>query len=118
MDEIPRAGPRGLRDSETASPGRAGRNDRDVRRAGEEILRAEANDETGEGGGGFQCCWTSVHVRVSVRQPTDDGQQVSAADRGEGMNRAAPSSHRARLINDTSNPPGLTPRGASQEDLP
>ena len=34
---------------------------------GEYILRAEANDETGEGGGGFQCCWTSVHVRVSVR---------------------------------------------------
>jgi hypothetical protein len=34
---------------------------------GEYILRAEANDETGEGGGGFQCCWTSVHVKVSVR---------------------------------------------------
>jgi hypothetical protein len=34
---------------------------------GEYILRAEANDETGEGGGGFQCCWTSLHVRVSVR---------------------------------------------------
>jgi hypothetical protein len=33
---------------------------------GEYILRAEANDETGEGGGGFQCCWTSAHVRVSV----------------------------------------------------
>ena len=36
-------------------------------RPGEYILRVEANDETGEGGGGFQCCWTSVHVRVSVR---------------------------------------------------
>jgi hypothetical protein len=34
---------------------------------GEYVLRAEATDETGEGGGGFQCCWTSVHVRVSVR---------------------------------------------------
>jgi hypothetical protein len=34
---------------------------------GEYILRAEANDETGEGGGGFQCCWTSVHVLVTVR---------------------------------------------------
>jgi hypothetical protein len=34
---------------------------------GEYVLRAEANDETGEGGGGFQCCWTSVHVRVTVR---------------------------------------------------
>jgi hypothetical protein len=36
-------------------------------RPGEYILRAEANDETGEGGGGFQCCWTSVHVQVTVR---------------------------------------------------
>ena len=34
---------------------------------GEYILRVEANDETGEGGGGFQCCWTSAHVRVTVR---------------------------------------------------
>jgi hypothetical protein len=29
-------------------------------------LRAQANDATGDGGGGFQCCWTSVHVRVNV----------------------------------------------------
>ena len=36
-------------------------------RPGEYILRAEANDETGEGGGGFQCCWTSAHVLVTVR---------------------------------------------------
>jgi hypothetical protein len=36
-------------------------------RPGEYVLRVEANDETGEGGGGFQCCWTSVHVRVTVR---------------------------------------------------
>jgi hypothetical protein len=30
------------------------------------ILRAQANDATGDGGGGFQCCWTNVHVRVNV----------------------------------------------------
>jgi hypothetical protein len=36
-------------------------------RAGEYILRVEATDETGEGGGGFQCCWTSALVRVTVR---------------------------------------------------
>ena len=29
-------------------------------------LRAQANDATGDGGGGFQCCWTNVHVRVNV----------------------------------------------------
>jgi hypothetical protein len=33
---------------------------------GEYILRAQANDATGEGGGGFQCCWTNVHVKVAV----------------------------------------------------
>jgi len=33
---------------------------------GEYILRAQANDATGDGGGGFQCCWTNVHVKVSV----------------------------------------------------
>jgi hypothetical protein len=33
---------------------------------GEYILRAQANDTTGEGGRGFQCCWTNVHVKVTV----------------------------------------------------
>ena len=33
---------------------------------GEYVIRIEALDETGEGGSGFQCCWTSVHVKVSV----------------------------------------------------
>jgi hypothetical protein len=34
---------------------------------GEYILRLQANDTTGEGGGGFQCCWTNAHVKVTVR---------------------------------------------------
>jgi len=34
---------------------------------GEYILRVQANDSTGEGGSGFQCCWTNVHVRVTVK---------------------------------------------------
>lgn len=33
---------------------------------GEYLLRVEALDETGEGGSGFQCCWTSAAVRVTV----------------------------------------------------
>ena len=33
---------------------------------GEYRLRVEALDETGEGGSGFQCCWTSAHVVVNV----------------------------------------------------
>jgi hypothetical protein len=34
---------------------------------GEYVLRAQANDATGEGGGGFQCCWTNTHVKVTVK---------------------------------------------------
>jgi hypothetical protein len=33
---------------------------------GEYVLRAQANDVSGEGGGGFQCCWTNALVRVTV----------------------------------------------------
>lgn len=33
---------------------------------GEYILRAQVNDASGDGGGGFQCCWTNVHVKVTV----------------------------------------------------
>jgi hypothetical protein len=33
---------------------------------GEYILRVQVNDTTGEGGRGFQCCWTNAHVRVTV----------------------------------------------------
>jgi hypothetical protein len=33
---------------------------------GDYILRLQANDSTGEGGGGFQCCWTNAHVKVTV----------------------------------------------------
>ncbi len=37
---------------------------------GDYILRAQANDISGEGGGGFQCCWTNAHVKVTVK-PAD-----------------------------------------------
>jgi hypothetical protein len=33
---------------------------------GEYVLHIVANDYSGEGGGGFQCCWTTGQVRVSV----------------------------------------------------
>jgi hypothetical protein len=35
--------------------------------AGEYVVRVQANDGSGEGGGGFQCCWTNAHVKVSVK---------------------------------------------------
>jgi hypothetical protein len=37
---------------------------------GEYILRAQANDVSGEGGGGFQCCWTNAHVKVTISAGT------------------------------------------------
>jgi hypothetical protein len=33
---------------------------------GEYVLRGQVNDFSGEGGGGNQCCWTNVLIRVSV----------------------------------------------------
>src|SRR2546425_1800304 len=33
---------------------------------GDYILRGQSNDASGDGGGGFQCCWTNVHVKVTV----------------------------------------------------
>jgi hypothetical protein len=35
---------------------------------GEYILRLQANNLTGDGGAGFQCCWTNVHVKVTVKE--------------------------------------------------
>jgi hypothetical protein len=34
---------------------------------GEYIVRVQANDSSGEGGGGFQCCWTNAHVKVTIK---------------------------------------------------
>ncbi len=34
---------------------------------GEYILRIGANDWTGEGGGGFQCCWTGAFLKVTAQ---------------------------------------------------
>jgi hypothetical protein len=35
--------------------------------AGDYLLRVQANDESGEGGGGFQCCWTNAYVKVTIK---------------------------------------------------
>ncbi len=35
--------------------------------AGDYLMRVQANDESGEGGAGFQCCWTNTYVKVVVR---------------------------------------------------
>jgi hypothetical protein len=35
--------------------------------AGEYVLRVAANDWSGEGGRGFQCCWSNAQVKVTVK---------------------------------------------------
>lgn len=34
---------------------------------GEYVVRAQANDVTGDGGAGFQCCWTTALIKVTVQ---------------------------------------------------
>jgi hypothetical protein len=41
---------------------------------GDYVLRVQANDPTGEGGSGFQCCWTNAHVKVAVKPAQSSGQ--------------------------------------------
>ena len=41
--------------------------------AGDYILRVEGNDNTGSGGGGFQCCWSNAHVSVIVKPAAGTG---------------------------------------------
>ncbi len=33
---------------------------------GDYMLRLQVNDRSGEGGGGFQCCWSNSHVKVTI----------------------------------------------------
>jgi hypothetical protein len=40
---------------------------------GDYVLRVEGNDNTGSGGGGFQCCWTNAHVSVTVKAAPGTG---------------------------------------------
>jgi hypothetical protein len=41
---------------------------------GEYILRVVANDWSGDGGRGFQCCWTNAMVKVSVKPAASAGK--------------------------------------------
>jgi len=43
-------------------------------RPGEYVLRVQGNDSSGEGGGGFQCCWTNAYVKVTVKPQTTAGR--------------------------------------------
>jgi len=41
---------------------------------GEYILRVVANDWSGDGGRGFQCCWSNAQMKVSVKPARTDSQ--------------------------------------------
>jgi hypothetical protein len=41
---------------------------------GEYILEALANDSSGEGGRGFQCCWTTAQIKISVKAAPTGGK--------------------------------------------
>ena len=41
---------------------------------GEYVLHVVANDWSGDGGGGFQCCWTNGQVKVSVKPDATGGR--------------------------------------------
>jgi len=41
---------------------------------GEYVLRVVANDASGDGGRGFQCCWTNAQVKVSVKRGAAAGR--------------------------------------------
>ena len=51
----------------SARPASRSRHRRRSARPGEYLLRVQANDESGEGGGGFQCCWTNTYVKVIIK---------------------------------------------------
>jgi hypothetical protein len=42
---------------------------------GQYVLSIQAFDATGEGGGGFQCCWSNAKVNVSVSIPRASGNE-------------------------------------------
>lgn len=42
--------------------------------AGEYTIRVVANDWTGVGGGGFECCWTNAEIKVSVSSAASAGR--------------------------------------------
>jgi hypothetical protein len=40
---------------------------------GEYVIRVEGNDSSGVGGGGFQCCWTTAYIKVTVKAAATGG---------------------------------------------
>jgi hypothetical protein len=40
---------------------------------GDYLLRLQSNDQTGDGGGGFQCCWSNAYVKVTVKSAGTGG---------------------------------------------
>jgi hypothetical protein len=41
---------------------------------GEYIIRIEGNDSSGVGGGGFQCCWSTVYIKANIKAAGTGGK--------------------------------------------
>jgi hypothetical protein len=40
---------------------------------GEYVVRVEGTDSSGVGGGGFQCCWSTVYIKFNIK-PANTGR--------------------------------------------
>jgi len=40
---------------------------------GEYIIRVEGNDSSGVGGGGFQCCWSTIYIKAVIKPANTGG---------------------------------------------
>jgi sugar lactone lactonase YvrE len=59
---------------------------------GEYILRLQANDQSGDGGGGFQCCWTNALVSVTVKAASPVGAAAQSPAAQQAPAAASPAS--------------------------
>jgi hypothetical protein len=48
---------------------------------GDYTLRVQGNDSTGNGGGGFQCCWSNAYVAVNVKAAGGNAPGAPPPDR-------------------------------------
>jgi len=65
---------------------------------GDYILRLQANDSSGDGGGGFQCCWSNAHVKVTVQAG------AAAAAQSPATTATTSTGATATPVNDAPNP--------------
>jgi len=71
---------------------------------GEYVLRLQANDQSGDGGGGFQCCWTNALVSVSVKPASAAPATAPSTGASSAQAAAAPANAATAAANSAPNP--------------